>query len=158
MQSMPPSVYLYDRRHGRHQLYLGQYSTADGLMLFDPKSEVLVEEIYCDSDKAAPMLSKDSKYRIHEIISWLSIHEHTLVDFTCRIGDLHFSTHDDGECHIKCDRITQIQELVLKTCPSELRSSIMNTLQQNRGKYVRFEGTQSTVYDTFDLYIADGGG
>ena len=155
---MTPSVYLYDCHNGVHTLYLGQYSTAAGLMLFDPKSELSVEQMYCDSDGDTLAPSKDSRYRIHEIISWLSLHEHTLVDFTCSIGDVRFSTHDDCECHFECDSINQIQELVLAACPNDLRSSIVSTLQQNRGKYVRFTSGKSIVYDTFDLYIADGGG
>lgn len=45
---LSPAVYLYEERDGKFQIYLGEYTTLNGLCLFDSDAAVRIENLSID--------------------------------------------------------------------------------------------------------------
>ena len=149
-----PSVYLYDFRDEEHCLYLGDYTTAEGLRLMPPDSELRVRHIHTDDsvelpDHLAVPLSIDTI--VHFIEATPSV-----VDFECAINEeTTLSTHDDGEYHFRFANWEACEKTVRCSAAPAIAEVLWETLLANHSKYVTIDDQLVTSkFDTFDDYLS----
>ena len=149
-----PSVYLYDVRDGKHYLYLGDYTTSEGLRLVPVDSQILLRHIYADGAPELP----DHFARPQSIDTTVGFIDtiHSIVDFECAIdAGATLSSHDDCECHFRfVDR--DCCENVLRCAVSpKVADTLWNLLLTNHGKYLTIDDRLVVAtYDTFEDYLA----
>ena len=148
-----PSVYLYDFRDGKHHLYLGDYTTSEGLGLAPPNSEVRIRHIYADTvpvlpDHLAGPQSVETTVQFVDAV-------HSIVDFECSINNgTTLSSHDDCECHFEFPEQGSCEQALRRAVPSELAATLWRELVAHHGKYVTIdEHLVVTRYTTFDEYL-----
>ncbi len=147
-----PDVYLYELRDGKHCLYFGDYTTAEGLGLAPPDSQIRIRHIYADTVPALPdhLAGPQSvETTVHFIDT-----AHSLVDFECSIDSgTTLSSHDDCECHFEFLDQGSCEKALRCAVPPELADTLWCELLANRGKYVTIDDhLVVTTYSTFDDY------
>lgn len=150
----PPSVYLYDFRDGKHCLYLGDYTTSEGLRLVPVDSQIRVRHIYADTipelpDHLSGPQSIDTTVGCIDAI-------HSIVDFECAINaGTTLSSHDDCECHFQFVDRDSCEDVLRCAVSPTVADTLWNALLTNRGKYVTIDDRLVVgSYDTFDDYLA----
>ncbi len=148
-----PSVYLYDFRDGKHVLYLGDYTTSEGLGLAPPNSEVRIRHIYADSvpvlpDHLAGPQSVETTLQFVDAV-------HSMVDFECSINNgITLSSHDDSECHFQFPDQISCEKALRCALPLRMADTLWGELLANRGRYVTIDTRLVvTAYNTFDDYL-----
>ena len=148
-----PSVYLYDIRDGKHCLYLGDYTTAEGLGLVDPSSQIRIRHIYADTVPVLPdhLVAPQS---VEATIRFIDA-THSIVDFDCSINSgTTLSSHDDCECHFQFLDQDSCEQALRRAVPSEAAATLWRELLANRGTYVTIDQhLVVTKYRTFDDYL-----
>ncbi len=157
---MSPSVYLYNESSKGYELYFGEYSTIDGLSLFDSKlgfkltsfGATCYEKYGWATEEELPGFSN-----VEEIYSFLkSKGDIGIVDFKADIEDVcKFGTHDDGECHLNFKTKQDCLSILKKVVPSHCRDLLINKLINNPGLYLTCDSDNViTKFSSFDEYLA----
>ena len=156
---MNPSVYLYKKSERGFELYLGDFSTLDGLRCLDPQSEAKITSFGASGYKKFGWATENEIPELNtvaEIIEFFkSEGEIGLIDFTATVqntGSLH--THDDSECHFILLEKKQILAILKIAAPIEYSGLIFNKLVENPDFYIKFdEFGKMHRYKTFDDYL-----
>jgi len=150
-----PSVFLVretDEDPDRHLLYLGEFSTLDGLRLLEPSTRITTFELH-QSSEPVPVPA------VHDVaaaIAFLQAEEHIdMVDFNATLeGVGSLSTHDDGECHFRVRSLDQVRELIEKSAPEKYAESLMAGLLAKPNHYLTLTDGEITSFASFDAYLA----
>ena len=157
---MNPSVYLYQASEERHTLYLGEFSTLDGLFLLVEDTCLNVVSFGATdikgngwtTEKDLPKLSTVSELRV-----FLNRHRDlAIVDFEAElVGIGSISTHDDGECHFSFLDKEMCFIVLERATPQQFSKLLAKALTSNPGSYVTcdIEG-RIAKYPNFDQYLA----
>ncbi len=157
---MHPKVYLYREQDEYFELYLGGFSTLDGLKAIDPNLKVELIEIGATSYKRYGFATEKefpNWERVQELISFMEAEgEFGLIHFEIEIIGLgYLSTHDDGECHFRFkDRRDLIN--VVKVVASNYQDQLVAALLDNPNSYIVIkESGQLSKYHSFDSYLKE---
>jgi len=94
------SVYSYEIRAGKHCLYLGDYTTSEGLRLVSPNSQLRIVHMWAEKVHVLPEPLAGPQ-SLESVARFVDATE-SIVDFECLIdSETSFSTHDDSECHFE---------------------------------------------------------
>lgn len=137
--TMSPSTYNYKETEAGHELYLGEFSTVEGLVLFDMDAQAEVVEFGATSFRSFGWATENELpelCQVKDIVTLLTTDEDLgLVDFSARIknGDV-LSTHDDGECHFILGTRSRVIEMLLQVCPGGIAQQMIGTLLKFQGQ------------------------
>jgi hypothetical protein len=149
-----PSVYLYEIRDGKHCLYLGDYSTSEGLGLLSPNSQVRMQHLWGKKVFVLPdqLASPQSLASIARFVDATE----SIVDFECLIdSEVVFSTHDDSECHFEFLDRQGCEGVLRRSVGANLAEVLWNALLAHCGRYVTIRDDRTIiVYETFYDYLA----
>src|SRR5215203_4376463 len=101
---MNPSVYLFRESEKGFELYLGEFSTIDGLSCFNPQIKAQITSFGASGYKRFGWATENELPALNtvaEIIEFLkSEGEIGLIEIEVKIQNVGLlSTHDDSECH-----------------------------------------------------------
>lgn len=156
---MNPSVYLYKKSDKGFELYLGDFSTIDGLSCFDLQTKAQVINLGASSYKNFGWATENEIPELNtvaEVIEFLkSEGEIGLIDFRATIQNIGtLNTHDDSECHFVVSEKNQIFDILKIAAPLEFTSLIFNKITENPNVYITFgESGKMTKCGTFDDYL-----
>ena len=157
MNSHSPSVFLLRKRDNKTKLYLGNFSTRQGLALFDEHHKLSVTSAYFEyrtDENGALKQSLLSAKTVREAIDILgSLGPH---DFSCELqGDIQLSSHDDGECHIVVPSNTMAKELILISAPNNIGEEVWTQVSENPNCYASLTGgsNEISVFQSFRAYL-----
>lgn len=154
-----PTVYLFRVKGTHYELYLGEYSTVQGLLLFDNNEQIAVRSASgSDSTNNDWITEKNFKTlnNTYELIQFLNDNPTiNLIDIEIDIeGFGSLSTHDDGECHFQSSNKNKIIALVEKTITKRDFLPLQISLLEHPNKYVVYNTSGNTLlYSTFDDYL-----
>ena len=157
---MNPSVYLYKETKKGFELYLGNYSTLDGLLCLNPQDNAQITSFGASSYKEFGWATENEIPEldtIDKIIKFLkSEGEIGLIDFEVNIKNIGtLANHDDSECHFILHEKKQIFTVLKTVAPPENLNLIFNNLLKSPDFYLTFDRSGNTnKYRTFDHYLA----
>jgi len=150
---------LYQVSKERHELYLGEFTTLDGLCLLAENTRISlvgfgatdIEGNGWMSEKELPELST-----VGELKVFLSRHSKlNIVDFEAElIGIGSISTHDDGECHFSFVDKEMCFVVLERATPKQFYRSLSEALTSSPGWYVTCDTEgKITKYPDFRQYL-----
>ncbi len=157
---MNPNVYYYNETSNGFELFLGDYSTLEGLSLFDQEASIEITSFGATCYKKYGWATEKELPKfdnVSSIISFLkSEGDIGIIDFTATLPRLgKFSTHDDAECHFILESKHLCLELLKQVAPQQYRDMLINKLLNHRGLYITCSVTGIVKkHGTFDEYIA----
>lgn len=158
---MTPTVYLYNKTETQFELYLGDFSTLDGLKAINEMQKVRLVSIEASNYKKFEWATeKDFPdwNTVQEVKSFFEKEdEFGLIDF--EIDLIEFGklwTHDDGECHFRFNKKSDLIEVVKAVSDSISREIIIAGIMDNPGMYIEIEKSgKLNKYDSFDQYLKE---
>ena len=158
---MSPNVYLYREKDKEFELYLGGFSTFDGLNSIDENLKVQLVSIGASNYKeygwATEMQFPDWE-TVREVKSFFKHEvEFGLINFEIELeGFGILSTHDDGECHFRCVNKRDVTTIVKAVSDSMYTELIVSELLNNQGMYIEVgKSGQLKKYHSFDQYLKE---
>ncbi|MDW3195002.1 MAG: hypothetical protein R8G66_21700 [Cytophagales bacterium] len=153
-----PSTYLLDKRDGKFILYLGEYSSEQGMLLL-PRDLDIVNLSLGTTDYKNLSWATESDFPTFrtsgELSDFLTSNEVWFLTFEVEFKDYgSLSTHDDGECHFELLNKSDVVELIKMSTPEEHSSLILSKLLELPNKYLTVNSNgELQVYHTFDQYL-----
>lgn len=158
---MNPTVYLYKEKENESELYLGEFSTLDGLKAINERLKVKLVHVGASGFRkygwATEKEFPDWK-TVQEVKSFFEQEdEFGLIDFEIElIGFGNLFTHDDGECHFRFKEKRNLIDVVKTVSDSMNRELIVSGLLNNPGMYIEIEKSgKMNKYHSFDQYPFD---
>lgn len=158
---MNPTVYQYRERHNEFELYLGEFSTFDGLNSISEKLKVQLMRVGASNYKKYGWATEK------EFPHWKTIEdvksffeqegEFGLIHFEIKLPEFgSLSTHDDGECHFRFKKKSDLIGVVKTVSDSIHHELLLSGLLNNPEMYIVIEksGTLSTFH-SFDQYLKE---
>jgi len=155
---MNPSVFHFAKEASTFKLYIGEYTTIDGLKAIDGKTAVKVKSagasdfkghVYANA-KDFPELNTAS-----ETITFLEKEDVELFDFEIElIGTGTLSTHDDGECHFVFNTMGKALEVLSVVLVKHQLEHLYMKLVSNSLFYGLNTATNNwDTFTSFDAYL-----
>ncbi len=158
---MNPSVYLYKEAESEFELYLGEFSTLNGLKAINEKLKVQLVNIGASNYKkfgwATEKEFPDWK-TVKEVKSFFEQEdEFELIDFEIELNEFgNLSTHDDGECHFRFKKKSDLIDVVKNVTNPINRELTLAGLLNNPGMYIEIEkSSKMNKYHSFDQYLIE---
>jgi hypothetical protein len=157
---MNPSVYLYQVSEECHELYLGEFSTLDGLCLFAEAAPLSLVDFGATDSKGYGWSSAKDLPRLStvgELKVFLNRYSDlNLIDFEAElVGIGSISSHDDGECHFSFPDKEKCFAVLERAAPQQFYKLLGSTLMSNPGSYVTCDAEGKIAkYPTFEHYLA----
>ena len=157
-----PSVFSFSIAAGNYKLYVGEFSTIEGLSLFASDAPVQILEFQSggpateENDTENLVWLQQSIKNIQSAVTYF--HDNPsidLVDFAARIGEkVILSTHDDGECSFALDSIETAIDLMKRSPVLKDEPKLIQILLDNPSRYVSV-GTNGkfVIFEDFDSYV-----
>lgn len=158
---MNPTVYLYREKENQFELYLGEFSTLDGLTAINEKLKVQLVSIGASNYKKYGWATEKefpNWKTVQEVKSFFEQEEEFgLIDFEIKLIEFgNLSTHDDGECHFRFKEKTDLINVVKTVSASVSREQIVSGLLNNPGMYIEIENSGTlNKYHSFDQYLKE---
>ncbi|SDU02092.1 hypothetical protein [Halopseudomonas salegens] len=159
-REMKPAVYRYQETNRGFELYLGEYSTLDGLSVFDESAELSIISLgatryrkygWATEKELPPVDSVGSLIELLEAEGDIGIVECDV--FLPEYGTL--STHDDRECHYVMTSKRQCISVLNTVLPREHSNMLVYALLGSQGLYLSCsEAGNVTKYRSFDEYLS----
>ncbi len=158
---MRPSVYLYKESIGGVELYLGEFSTLQGLSLLEPEAELQLtnlsatcyKEFGWATERDLPKLSN-----VKAVIAFLKNEGNIgIVEFESELPNIgSLSTHDDGECHFRLKSKSLAISILTQVAPEKERDVLINQLLNNQDFYITCDNSGViNKFGSFDDYLAN---
>lgn len=156
---MEPRVFLYSSAQGRHSLYVGGLSTAEGLTLFPPQEPVSIVRFGAKNYKNYGWASEEHLPQLtsaQELMTFLTSGELGLVEFEATIGgNSSVSSHDDSECNFTFACRPMLIAAIQAFAPQSGSGALLNALLSSPETYIRCaESGQIQSFKSFDEYLA----
>jgi len=150
-----PSVYLFKEKEENYELYLGEYCTIQGLLLFDDNQKVLVLSANgsnLDNNDWITQKHFENVKNAKQLIELLDNPSINLIDIEIEIvGFGSLRTHDDGECHFQSTNKVRLISLLEKIITKRDYLPLRITLLEHPNEYVSYHPSGNMVlYSSFD--------
>ncbi len=158
---MNPTVYLYKENENEFELYLGEFSTLNGLKAISEKLKVKLLSIGASNYKKYGWATENEFpdwKTVEEVKSFFEQEdEFGLIDFEIElIGFGNLSTHDDGECHFKFKQKKDLIDVINTVSYSVLIELIVSGLLNNPDMYIEIEKSgKMNKYHSFEQYLKE---
>ena len=158
-----PSTYLLDQRNSKFILYLGEYSSEQGMSLV-PRDLEIANISLGTSDYKNLSWATESDFPTFrtsgELSDFLNSNEVWFLTFEVDFKDYgSLRTHDDGECHFELLNKSDAIELIRKSAPEQHSLLILSKLLELPDKYLTVNSNgELQVYHTFDQYLNENQG
>ena len=158
---MNPSVYLYRETESQFELYLGEFSTLDGLKAINEKLKIKLVSIGASNYKKYGWATENEFpdwKTVQEVKSFFEREEEFgLIDFEIELTEFgNLSTHDDGECHFRFKDKSALIDVVKTVADSINRDLILSGLLNNPDMYIEIEKSgKLNKYHSFDQYLKE---
>ncbi len=158
---MTPTVYLYREKGNEFELYLGEFSTLDGLKAINEKLKIQLVSIGASNYKKYGWATEK------EFPEWKTVQEvklfleqegeFGLIDFEIEFIEFgNLSTHDDGECHFRFKEKRDLINVVKTVSGSINQELIISGLLNNPEMYINIEKSgRLNKYHSFDQYLKE---
>ncbi len=159
MTMIEPTVYLFREKEDNYELYLGEYSTAQGLLLFDDNQKLVVLSASGSDLNNNDWITEknfETSKNAKQLIELLDNNPNiNLIDIEIEIeGFGSLSTHDDGECHFQSTNKDRLISLLEKIITKRDFLPLQITLLEHPNKYVNYHPSGNMlVYSSFDDYL-----
>lgn len=155
-----PSTYLFDERNSKFLLYLGEYSSEQGMSLLPRDLEIVNISLGTTDYKNLSWATENDfpTFRTSgELLDFLNSKEVWFLTFEVGFKDYgSLKTHDDGECHFELLNRTDVIELIKKSTPEQYSGLILSKLLELPNKYLTVNSNGDLqVYHTFDQYLEE---
>lgn len=157
---MNPSVYQFKERDKGYELYLGEYSTLQSLLLFDKEAKIKVTSFGATCYKNFTWATENELPEfgtVGDVVSFLkSEGDIGIVDFGASIINVGtLSTHDDGECNLFVKTKEHFIAILKAVAPTPYINLLINQLLENPGLYLSCNVSGCIEkYKTFKEYLA----
>ncbi len=150
---MWPSLYLYREQNNKHELYLGEYSTVQGLQHFDATTPIKVIQASTSTQWLGEMELTMLEH-VGELIEYLNHDRATvIIDISIELEGIGIlSTHDDGECRFEFNRKDDLMVLLNKVLPPS-GTPLLTVLFEHPNHYIEPLQNGWKAYPTFDEYL-----
>ena len=158
---MNPTVYLYREKENEFELYLGEFSTFNGLNSIDGNLKVRLVSIGASNYKKygwATETEFPNWKTVQEVKSFFEQEdEFGLIDFEIELNGFgNLSTHDDGECHFRFKEKKDLINVVKTVSDSMSGELIVAGLLSNPEMYIMIgKSGQLNKYHSFDQYLKE---
>lgn len=158
---MSPTVYLYRERENAFELYLGEFSTFNGLSSIDENLKIRLVSVGASNYKKYGWATEKefpNWKTVKEVKSFFEQEdEFGLIDFEIElIGFGNLSTHDDGECHFRFKEKRDLISVVKTVSDSKNEDLIVSGLLNNPEMYIKIGNSgQLNKYHSFDQYLKE---
>ena len=158
---MNPTIYLYREKENEFELYLGEFSTLDGLKSINEKLKIQLVNIGASNYKKYGWATEK------EFPDWKTVKEvklffeqegeFGLINFEIElIGFGNLSTHDDGECHFRFKKKSDLIDVVKNVAYPINRERTVAELLNNPGVYIEIEKSGvMNKYHSFNQYLKE---
>jgi hypothetical protein len=156
--SATPSTYLLEERNSKFILYLGEYSSEQGMSLVPRDLEIMnislgttdYKNLNWATESDFPTFTTSG-----ELLDFLDSNEVLFLTFEVDFKDYgSLRTHDDGECHFELLNKSDVVKLIKKSAPEQYSELILAKLLEFPNKYLTINSKgEIQVYHTFDQYL-----
>ncbi|NPU93974.1 MAG: hypothetical protein HPY82_18850 [Gammaproteobacteria bacterium] len=156
---MKPSVYLYSETDKGFELYLGEYSTLEGLCVFDKAANMVITGFGATLYKKYGWATEAQLPSLENVRSAIAFLESEgdigIIEFEASLPGIGtFSSHDDAECHYVLYSKHQCISILKTVIPHEYSDKLINTLMCSQKMYIACSETGSlTKYGSFEEYV-----
>jgi hypothetical protein len=155
-----PSVYLLDQRNSKFVVYLGEFTTQQGMSLLPRDLQIESISLGTTDYKDLGWATEDDlpTFRTSkELLDFISSTDVLFLTFEVHFKDFGaISTHDDGECHFELLNKSDVIKLVTSATPDGHSQLILSKLFELQNKYLALDHTgHLRMYHTFDQYLKD---
>ncbi len=158
---MNPTVYLYREKENEFELYLGEFTTFNGLNSIDENLKVRLVSIGASNYKKYGWATEKEfpNWKIvQEVKSFFEQEgEFGLINFEIELNGFgNLSTHDDGECYFRFKEKRDLINVVKTVSDSMNRELIVSGLLSNPEMYIKVGKLgQLNKYHSFDQYLKE---
>ena len=159
MTDSAPTVFSIRKDGEKTKLYLGEYTTRQGLQLFDQELKIKVDSVFAETRSDENNEQQEALRQTKTVGQAVDVlaEDWWPYDFSCSIDDsILFSSHDDGECTAIVPSNSVAKELVLRSVSSEIGEAVWAQCAANFGCYVAAskDGAEGlSVFKDFDSYL-----
>jgi len=156
---MTPSIYQFNHSDIGFEIYLGEFSTSEGLSVFDENTELEITCFGATLFKEYGWATENDIPSLRNVRSvkefFISNGDIGLVEFEANLsGYGTFSTHDDGECHYVLKSQKQCISILKYVLPSQYSDKMINKLISNPGIYISCDKNgEIKMFHTFEDYL-----
>jgi|SRR4051812_34111174 len=156
---MKPSVYLYNKTDKGYELYLGEYSTLEGLLVFEKSSELSITSFGATLYKKYSWATENELPNFENVDNVIQFLESEgdlgIVEFEASLPKFGtFSTHDDGECHYVMQSKQQCINILKSVSPPQHSETLINKLICNPNRYITCNNLGVTeIFSSFNEYL-----
>ena len=156
---MKSKVYLYKEYDSKFELYIGNLSTIDGLMLFKGNEEIQLKEFGATNYKTFGWTTQNDlpEFKvINDLILFFQMESDVgLIEFEIEFkNEDTFSSHDDGECKLVLNSKEKIFDIIRNVSPLIYQDKILSALVQNQNKYITIDKRGNIqIFFSFEDYI-----
>jgi len=156
-----PSTYRLEQTETAYELYLGEYSSLEGLGLLP--IDLQIENITLGAsnykrygwatEKEFPSFNTSG-----ELAEFLEREDEIgLLEFDVTFMNFgKLQTHDDGECHFKFNDKRKLIDAVNNAAPEQFKTVILAELLEHLNKYIIVDQNgKLKQYHTFDQYLEE---
>jgi hypothetical protein len=156
---MNPKIYLLREKNNEFEIYLGEFSTLEGIKLFDNNTKIKVLNFGASNYKNYGWTTQNEIPQI-ETINELIIFFETesdfgLIEFEIEINNVgKLSSHDDGECNITTNSKQLAYEIIKQVSPIIYKDLLLSELINNQNHYITInDNGKIQKYRTFEQYL-----
>ncbi|MEQ8478810.1 hypothetical protein [Fulvivirga sp.] len=158
--SSNPGTYLLEERNSKFLLYLGVYSSEQGMSILLRDLEIVNISLGTSDYKNLSWATETEfpTFRTSgELLDFLNSNEVWFLTFEVDFKDYgSLKTHDDGECHFELLNKSDVIELIKKSAPEKYSNLILAKLLELPNKYLTVNSNgELQVYHTFDQYLEE---
>jgi len=156
---MYPNVYLFREKENKYEIYLGEFTTLDGIKLFENETQIEITSFGATNYKNFGWATENDipKFEnIRELIMFFeSESDFGLIVFEMILNNIgKLSTHDDGECNIVLNSKQYAYNLIKKVSPIIYQDLILSELIKHQDNYITIsEKGNINRFITFEQYI-----
>jgi hypothetical protein len=156
-QKMKSKVYFYKEYDSKCELYVGNLSTIDGLMLFKGNEEIQLKTFGATNYKTFGWTTENDLPQfkiINDLILFFQQEPDVgLIEFDFKNGD-RFSSHDDGECKLVLNSKEKIFNIIRNISPLIYQDKVLSSLMQNQEKYITIDKKGDIkIFFSFEDYL-----
>ena len=158
---MRPKVYLYRKKDKEYELYLGEYSTLDGLKAVNSKLKVNLLNI------GATLYRQYGYAVVNDFPTWNTVkdvilffekeNEFGLIEFKIKLGEIgYLSTHDDDECHFILNDKQDLISIIKYVTNIKNQQLLIAGLLNNPSRYIKVNKFDKLdIYYSFEHYLRE---
>ena len=154
-----PKVYLLRKTNDKYEIYLGTYSTLEGIRLLNKNTKIKIEEFGATNYKKIGFATENDIPEINTIEEFIAFLENdnniTIINCKIELNEIgQLSIYDDSECRFIANTKDIAFDLIKKALPEIHQPKVLAELIQNPDKFITLDHStgKTAIYFTIDDY------